>query len=236
MSGSIPTSSGSTGPRLSASTATSTRTLPSSCCASSPLVLELPEQHISDGHLYESNCDSGLRYINYRARSAEANERFQDLYSRGHTDNGTTTLLFQQPVAALQVRKGGREESPWEWIRVPEGVVSVNVADVLSMLSGGYLRSGVHRVVVPPEDQRARDQLGLLYFVRPSDRLPLRRWDSPLLRRLGYCEEEGKGGGEGEVPALEWTRARIRNNWSRSPTDADAGVSMAGFSVKQFYD
>ncbi|XWW93317.1 hypothetical protein V2A60_001249 [Cordyceps javanica] len=195
-------------------------------------ILELPEDYISNGHLYESNCDSSLRYMNYRARSAEVNEQFRHLYSRGHTDNGTITFLFQQPVAALQVKKG--DDSPWEWIRIPEGTMSVNIADILSILSNGYLKSGVHRVMVPPKDQQAQDRLGLLYFVRPSDRLILKSVDSPLLRRLGYYED-GKGN-EIDVPAPEWTRARIRKNWSRSPTDDDAGVQMAGFSVKQFHD
>lgn len=196
------------------------------------IVLELPEDQISNGHLYESNCDSGLRYMNYRARSAEFNEQFKDIYSRGHTDNGTITLLFQQPVAALQVKK--HDDSPWEWIRIPKGTISVNIADMLSILSDGYLKSGVHRVMVPPKDQQAQDRLGLLYFVRPSDRLALKSFDSPLLRRLGYYKD-GKSN-EIDIPASEWTRARIRNNWTRSPTDPNAGVEMAGFSVKQFHE
>ncbi|OQE13221.1 hypothetical protein PENFLA_c052G07776 [Penicillium flavigenum] len=196
------------------------------------IILELPEGQISNGHLYESNCDSGLRYMMYRARPAEVNEQFKDLYSRGHTDNGTITFLFQQPVAALQVKK--HDDSPWEWIRIPEGTLSVNIADMLSILSNGYLKSGVHRVTVPPKDQQAQDRLGLLYFVRPSDRLVLKTFDSPLLRRLGYYKE-GKNN-EIDIPAPEWTRARIKKNWSRSPTDPNAGTQMAGFSVKHFRD
>ncbi|KAG0159395.1 hypothetical protein PDIDSM_6917 [Penicillium digitatum] len=109
---------------------------------------------------------------------------------RGHTDNGTITFLFQQPVAALQVKK--HEDS---------------------LGSGFGFRSGVHRVTVPPKDQQRR---------------------TPLLRRLGYYEE-GKNS-EIDIPAPEWTRARIKKNWSRSPTDPNAGTQMAGFSVKHFHD
>jgi isopenicillin N synthase-like dioxygenase len=196
------------------------------------IILEVPEDQIENGHLYDSNCDSGLRYMMYRARPAEVNEQFKDLYSRGHTDNGTITFLFQQPVAALQVKK--YEDSQWEWIRIPEGTMSVNIADMLSILSNGYLKSGVHRVMVPPKDQQAQDRLGLLYFVRPSDRLTLKTFDSPLLRRLGYYHEDKNN--EIDIPAPEWTRARIKKNWSRSPTDPNAGTQMAGFSVKHFHD
>ncbi|KAK6541608.1 hypothetical protein TWF694_007408 [Orbilia ellipsospora] len=195
------------------------------------IILEIPEETLVNGHLYDSECDSGLRYMCYRARSAEENEKFKGLYSRGHTDNGTITFVFQQPVAALQVKK--HDDSEWEYCRIPEGVMSVNIADLLTILSNGYLKSGVHRVIVPPKDQQNQDRLGLLYFVRPSDRLTLRTVDSPLLEREGLYKE---GINEINIPAPEWTRARIKKNWSRSPTDLTEGTSMAGFSVKHFHD
>jgi isopenicillin N synthase-like dioxygenase len=40
----------------------------------------------------------------YRHRTAEENAEYQNLYSKGHTDFGSLTLLFRQPVAALQIR------------------------------------------------------------------------------------------------------------------------------------
>lgn len=195
------------------------------------IVLEIPEDELEKGHLYDSNCDSGLRYMCYRARSAEENEKYKSLYSRGHTDNGTITFVFQQPVAGLQVKK--HDDSEWEYLRIPSGTIAVNIADLLSILSNGYLKSGVHRVITPPKDQQHLDRLGVLYFVRPSDRLTLRTVDSPLLRRLGYYKE---GITEINIPAPEWTRARIKKNWTRSPTDPNEGTSMAGFSVKHFHD
>ncbi|KAF3926046.1 hypothetical protein ABW20_dc0108815 [Dactylellina cionopaga] len=195
------------------------------------IILEIPEEQLVNGHLYDSNCDSGLRYMCYRARSPEENQKFKGLYSRGHTDNGTITYVFQQPVAALQVKRN--DDADWEYCRIPEGTLSVNIADLLTILSNGYLKSGVHRVVAPPEDQVHQDRLGLLYFVRPSDQLPLKTVESPLLRRLGYYKD---GINDIDIPALEWTRARVKKNWTRSPTDLSEGVSMAGFSVKQFHD
>ncbi|RVD83450.1 uncharacterized protein DFL_007836 [Arthrobotrys flagrans] len=110
--------------------------------------------------------------------------------------------------------------------------MSVNIADLLTILSNGYLKSGVHRVIVPPKDQQHQDRLGLLYFVRLSDRLKLRTVESSLLRRLGHYKE---GINEMDILALEWTRARIKKNWSRSPSDLNEGTSMAGFSVKHFH-
>lgn len=196
------------------------------------IILEIPEDELEKGHRYESECDSGLRYMMYRARSDEENAKYKNLYSRGHTDNGTITFVFQQAVAALQVRSD--DDADWEYCRIAPGTISVNIADMLSILSNGYLKSGVHRVVAPLEDQERQNRLGLLYFVRPSDRLTLKTVDSPLLRRLGYYKEGENN--EIDVPAIEWTRARVRKNWSRSPTDPTEGTTLAGFSVKHFRD
>ncbi|KAG6006811.1 hypothetical protein E4U21_006702 [Claviceps maximensis] len=98
-----------------------------------------------------------------------------------HKDNGTLTYIFQQPIAALQVKRS--EETDWEYPRVPADKVAVNVADILEFLSNGCIKAGIHRVVALPQEQANMDRLGLLYFVRPSDRLPLRRLDTPFLAR-----------------------------------------------------
>jgi len=44
----------------------------------------------------------------------------------GHTDFGTFTFLFRQPVAALQVRL--EEEKTWKWVKPVPGSITVNVA------------------------------------------------------------------------------------------------------------
>ncbi|KAE8377487.1 hypothetical protein BDV26DRAFT_211296 [Aspergillus bertholletiae] len=194
------------------------------------IILELPEDQLVDGHRYEAECDSGLRYMCYRARTQEENEKYKHLYSRGHTDNGTITFVFQQPVAALQVKK--YDDSEWEYLPIRPGTLAVNIADIMTMLSNGWLKSGVHRVIVPPEDQQSFDRLGVLYFVRPSDRLKLKSVDSPLLRREGYHKDTT----DIDIPAPEWTRARIKKNWTRSPTDLNENVSMGGFKAKVFYE
>lgn len=68
------------------------------------ILMELPEDHLSQGHKYDDVSDCHLRYMIYRARSAEENAKYRGIYSQGHTDFGSLTLLFRQPVAALQIR------------------------------------------------------------------------------------------------------------------------------------
>ncbi|KAJ5839536.1 uncharacterized protein N7525_004724 [Penicillium rubens] len=194
--------------------------------------LELPEEELVNGHLYEANCDSSLRYMMYRARSSEENNSYKDLYLRGHTDIGTMTFVFQQPVAALQIKH--TESSHWQHIRIPPGVIAVNLADILQFLTNGYLKSGIHRVISPPEDQASNDRLGLLYFLRPAEQLMLRALDSPYLRKMGYGNEGTAV--DPDVPASDWVRERVRKNWTRSPEDNTQSVKMGGFKAKIIYD
>ncbi|KAF9890200.1 hypothetical protein FE257_006112 [Aspergillus nanangensis] len=196
-------------------------------------VLELPDEDaLVRGHRYDANCDSALRYMMSRARTPEENALCNNIYTRGHTDFGTLTFVFQQPVAALQVKPSA--EADWQWLRIPEGHLAVNIADMVEFMSNGYLKSGVHRVVSPPEDQRDADRLGLLYFVRPSDELNLSVLDSPLLRRLGYYQDGGKDMREADIPATEWVRARVKKNWSM--TDSKEVLSMGKYTTQVVYD
>lgn len=68
------------------------------------IVLELPEDYLTNGHQYDDVSECHLRYMIYRHRTAEENASYNNLYSKGHTDFGSLTLLFRQPVAALQIR------------------------------------------------------------------------------------------------------------------------------------
>ena len=83
-------------------------------------------------------------------------------------------VLFHQPVAGLQVVTPASEAAP-------------------SQLSGGYLRSTVHRMVRPPEEQAEQARLGLrlslIYSARPQADVKLRPVESPLLKRMGLQRE-----------------------------------------------
>jgi isopenicillin N synthase-like dioxygenase len=169
------------------------------------LILELPEDALVNGHRYDDVSECHLRYMIYRARTAAENERYQNIYSKGHTDFGSLTLLFRQPIAALQIRTDAGE---WKWVKPYPESITVNIADVLAFWTGGYLKSSVHRVVAPPPDQAHLDRLGLLYFLRPAYDLPLKALDSPVLERLGL---KGDGKADG-VKAGDWVRARVKGN------------------------
>lgn len=128
------------------------------------ILLQLPdEDQLVRDHKYDAKGEDHLRYMHYAARGLEENKKVGDLYSPGHTDLGTVTLLFRQPVAALQILNS---KGQWKWVRPQDGTITINTCDALTALTGGLIKSSVHRVHAPPPDQAHVDRLGVLYFAR----------------------------------------------------------------------
>ncbi|EIM85375.1 Clavaminate synthase-like protein [Stereum hirsutum FP-91666 SS1] len=174
------------------------------------IALELPEDFFTNIHQYEKKSEDHLRYMKYSKYSPEETARLKN-WVPGHTDLGSFTLLFRQPVAALQIRDHKTNE--WKWAKPQDGTLTVNACDALTFLTAGYVKSTIHRVVVPPKDQQHVDRLGLLYFSRPHNDVPLATVKSPLLEREGYTQNEFEKTGN-PVPTMEeWTFAKQK--WQR---------------------
>lgn len=194
------------------------------------IVLELPEDYLTNGHRYDDVSDCHLRYMIYRARTPEENAKYQNLYSRGHSDFGSLTLLFRQPIAALQILTG---DGSWKWVKPYPGSITVNIADVLQFWTAGYLKSSIHRVVAPPEDQAHLDRLGLLYFLRPAHDLTLKTVDSPLLQRLGLKPENDEAAG---IKAGDWVKARVKGNLDKAKESGHKEKEVFGGVKVKYYD
>lgn len=99
--------------------------------------------------------------------------------------------------------------------------MTVNACDALSLLTADYVKSTIHRyvsrvndlsftkptasVVSPPKDQQHVDRLGLLYFSRPHNDVPLNTIkESPVLQREGYTQNNFEKS-DNEVPTMEST-------------------------------
>jgi isopenicillin N synthase-like dioxygenase len=196
------------------------------------IILELPEDYFLNVHRYDEKSDCHLRYMKYSRRTAEENDKASGIWSKGHTDFGSLTLLFRQPVAALQVRT---PEGEWKWVKPYPGSITVNLADSLQFLTNGFLKSSIHRVVMPPPDQRDVDRLGVLYFVRPEDDLELRPVASELLRRLGYDQiTDNSAVG---ITAGEWVKARVAKGVDRGvPRNEIGSQAIISGVVAKYYD
>jgi isopenicillin N synthase-like dioxygenase len=77
-----------------------------------------------------------------------------------HTDGGFLTLLDQDAIGGLEAEIGGA------WVPVPAlpGAFVVNIGEMLQLVSHGYFRATVHRVVSPP---KGVDRLSIAYFYNP---------------------------------------------------------------------
>ncbi|KAH7009530.1 2OG-Fe(II) oxygenase superfamily protein [Ilyonectria destructans] len=199
------------------------------------LALELPEDYFKELHRWDTNDESHLRYMKYSKFSQKEVDSLKDnLWIRGHTDLGSWTLLFRQPVAGLQIRDP--ETNEWKWAKPLDGSLTVNAGDALSYLTGGYIKSTVHRVAVPPKDQRDVDRLGLMYFTRPQNEVPLKTVASPVLQREGCAQNDFEAGGH-EIPTMaEFTR--LKQTWNQrkdvSQEQRDGQQILPGVIEKRF--
>jgi isopenicillin N synthase-like dioxygenase len=166
------------------------------------IVLQLPdEEYLVKQHSYEKKSEDHFRYMLYHPRTEEEWKESKYGATGGHTDLGTVTLLFRQPVAGLQILG---EDGEWTWVSAQPGTITVNLADTISHLTGGWLKSSVHRVTAPPEDQRQYKRTGLLYFARPhNDTKLLPILDSPVLKEAGV-----KPRFDTVVTMEEWVKAK----------------------------
>ncbi|KAI0852785.1 Clavaminate synthase-like protein [Daldinia vernicosa] len=196
------------------------------------IILELPEDYFLQRHRYEEKSDCHLRYMKYHHRTEEQNKTLGNVWVKGHTDFGSLTLLFRQPVSALQVRT---PEGEWKWVKPYPQSITVNLADSLEFLTNGFLKSSIHRVVAPPPDQANIDRLGVLYFVRPEDSLELRPVVSNVLERLGYNKTmDGSAVG---ITAGEWVKARVAGGVAKDKARSDVSEQeiIRGKTAK-YYD
>jgi len=165
--------------------------------------LGLPEEELVNLHGFSSVGETYVRFMKYYPRSQEDEAKTKNVWLKGHVDIGTITVLYSQPVAALQIL--GRD-GKWLWVKHVENALVINTGDAMELLSGGYYKGTVHRVVQPPVDQQHLTRLGLFYFAMTDDAVKLAPLThSPVLQRVGIerrCADEA-------APTMEvWRRAR----------------------------
>ncbi|EED23469.1 1-aminocyclopropane-1-carboxylate oxidase, putative [Talaromyces stipitatus ATCC 10500] len=196
------------------------------------------EEVLINKHRYEKRSGDHLRYMKYYARSEEENRMLGSVWLKGHSDMGSLTLLFRQPVAALQVLT---KDGTWKYVKPQMNALTVNIADGLEFLTNGFLKSSIHRVIAPPKDQAYIDRLGVLYMVRledDADLVPLK--ESPVLQELGLVNDQVLGSDGKPINAGEWVKQRIIKNLGNSTSqDGDNEVGdveiVKGVATK-YYD
>ncbi|KAF9259643.1 Clavaminate synthase-like protein [Marasmius fiardii PR-910] len=171
------------------------------------LGMELPENTFVDMHDWNRVSESFGKFSPH-PHTEEDDAKANGIWFQGHTDFGSITLLYSQPVSALQILADGK----WKWVKHLENAIIMNAGDSLEFLSGGFYKATIHRrnnrVIKPPADQRKATRLGCFFFVLVDDHVKLApAASSPVLqrvgitRRLGYADED--------APTMkDWRRSR----------------------------
>ncbi|EEH10045.1 conserved hypothetical protein [Histoplasma capsulatum G186AR] len=221
--------------------------------------LDIPENWFTSRHdpvLGPSGCT--LRFLYYPSIDSPASSTFKhgiDVRAGAHSDYGSITLLFQrdgQPGLEILTSTG-------EWAPVPVRPITdggggataagsgkgaifppilINIGDLLSYWTAGLLKSTVHRVVFPQEDQqqqqdrsdRSRDRYSIAYFCHPVDHTELVPVPSQLVeerikqntiaaigqrQRLGNSNDAGDAG-EAPLTAREHLAGRLAATYGGS--------------------
>uniref|UniRef100_A0A0W0FR40 Putative Clavaminate synthase-like protein n=1 Tax=Moniliophthora roreri TaxID=221103 RepID=A0A0W0FR40_MONRR len=85
-------------------------------------------------------------------------------------DIGSITILWSQPISGLQILS---PDGVWRYIKHIENALVVNTGDVMQLLSGGFYKPTIHRVIQPPKDQTDLERLGVFYFAMAADDIRL---------------------------------------------------------------
>ncbi|KZT63621.1 Clavaminate synthase-like protein [Daedalea quercina L-15889] len=184
------------------------------------LSLELPEDTFVNMHNWDAVGESYVRMMKYYSRSAEDEIKAKQVWLKGHTDIGTITLLWSQPVAGLQVFS---PDGKWRYVRHIENALVVNSGDAMEFLSGGYYKPTIHRVMQPPEDQRSYERLCLIYFAMTDDDVKLvPRIESPVLQKHGI---QRRWSNDVDAPTMEaWRKGRTSTYGQVELTKKENGI------------
>ena len=124
-----------------------------------------------------------------------------------HHDIGSVTVLFNW-LGGLQIQsiEPGRE-GEWEYVRPVPGHALINLGDAMVKYSDGILKSGFHRVIEAPGEQRKSTRISIVTFLKPCDESEM----ADLLHGENVeRDESGK-----KLNAKEWTQRRYRETFAK---------------------
>ncbi|KAG2153611.1 uncharacterized protein EDB93DRAFT_1239804 [Suillus bovinus] len=142
-----------------------------------------------------------------------------------HTDFGSLTFLHNR-LGGLQVMPPGHDE--WSYVRPIPGHAICNIADALSIFSGGILQSNIHRVVPPPGAQAEHGRWSLVFFTRPTSSKVLRALveSSPIIAEA--VKKQPDRNFESGSTAAEWLARRVRNQRINNRRGPDTWAESRG--------
>ncbi|TCD61508.1 hypothetical protein EIP91_008305 [Steccherinum ochraceum] len=121
-------------------------------------------------HNFDATGETFLRFMKYYPRTEDDEQKTKNVWLKGHTDFGSVSILWSQPVTALQLIC---PDGKWRYVsHIPNALV-INAGDALEFMSGGFYKATIHRVIQPPPSQQGAQRLGVFYFAMPDDNVKI---------------------------------------------------------------
>jgi isopenicillin N synthase-like dioxygenase len=164
--------------------------------------LDIEDKNFFTSRHTEPSCT--VRLLHYPAIPEEADYQPEvDIRAGAHSDYGSITLLFQRPSQpGLEIRTPSNTWAPVPVI--PTGYTTsttfppilVNIGDLLSYWTNGFLKSTIHRVIFPKDARRGgEDRYSIAYFCHPNENTTLVPVPSKMIAERKMVDEVGYGGG-----------------------------------------
>lgn len=159
-----------------------------------------------DVHGFNLKARSTLRLIHYPKPAENEKDTNQ---AGAHTDYGSLTFVLQRPHRGLQIHDG----SKWVNVEIPEqsndNLLVVNIADMLSFWTNGYLKSTLHRV------RTTEERYSVVFFCQPADTIILEPVNSEIIKthpgNYYSLKKDGK-----PLTSLEHLQLRLQQGYKRT--------------------
>ncbi|TBU57628.1 Clavaminate synthase-like protein [Dichomitus squalens] len=196
------------------------------------LGMELPEETFVKMHGFDAAGDSHA--VPSYPLTEDDEVKTKHVWLRGHTDAGTVTILYSQSIAALQIQSPDKK---WRWIKHIDNALVVNIGTSMEMLSGGFYKATIHRVVQPPPDQRGLIRLGMYYFALADDDVKLSPVESPVFKQEGVPSnsESGRTLTMGEFRKMRYRVFGLKEA-KRTDTGKEEHIIENGVVVATYYN
>ncbi|KAI4118484.1 MAG: hypothetical protein LQ345_001477 [Seirophora villosa] len=138
---------------------------------------------------YHSGHENQLRLLHYPSVPAASLEEGSMTRMDAHSDWGSITMLFQDDCGGLQI---GDPHKPGQFIDAKplQDAIVLNVGDLLQRWSNDTLKSSLHRVTLPPRQDRftgderlTQTRYSIPYFVGPIGK--------SVIETIPICIDEG---------------------------------------------
>ncbi|KAF8183014.1 hypothetical protein K438DRAFT_1908006 [Mycena galopus ATCC 62051] len=150
--------------------------------------LELPEDALVDLHRFSS---AGETYSKCYPRSEAEELKTKNVWLKGHTDMGSITVLYSQPISALQILG---QDGKWKWIKHIENAAVINAGDVMEFLSGGYYKATIHSPVL--------QRIGIVRACDDADAPTMEAWRRARTSAYGRSQLKASDAGNVEEEVI----------------------------------